>query len=70
MDKLETTIYDEFDHLIDRCEEKKWETIATMLRFIRDNLPDETPDKFDKVLKKYYREGYFEETCRKQKEKK
>jgi hypothetical protein len=34
-------IYDEIDHIIDLCEEAKFESIAIMLRFIRDHLPDD-----------------------------
>jgi len=41
------TVYDEFDHLIDRCEDKDWKQIAEILRFIRDNLPNEIPDYYD-----------------------
>jgi len=33
-------IYDEFDELIDKCEEAKFTETANALRKLRDNLPD------------------------------
>jgi hypothetical protein len=44
----QATVYDDFDHLIDRCAEKyeetdkiRWNTYAEMLRIMRDMLPQE-----------------------------